>query len=141
MAAKAGARRGLPARASSPGGASSDSLPTRSVNANMAVDNAFNMTRPPRLSTADSVRISITRHCSCAPIAGRSALAPRSGARTTPLIFWLHPALGIRGASWFLGVAEWLFGALLLLGFWNKRLGILGALGSTVTFILTVTII
>ena len=58
-----------------------------------------------------------------------------------PLIFWMYPVFGIRGASWFLGSAEWLFGALLLLGFWDKRLGILGALGSTVTFILTVTII
>ncbi len=58
-----------------------------------------------------------------------------------PLIFWMYPAFGIRGASWFLGVSEWLFGTLLFLGFWDKRLGILGALGSTVTFILTVTII
>jgi uncharacterized membrane protein YkgB len=39
------------------------------------------------------------------------------------------------------GVSEWLFGALLLLGFWNKRLKILGAAGSCVTFIMTVTII
>jgi uncharacterized membrane protein YkgB len=58
-----------------------------------------------------------------------------------PLIFWLYPAFGIRGASWFLGCSEWLFGALLFLGFWNKRLGILGAIGSTGTFIMTVTII
>jgi uncharacterized membrane protein YkgB len=58
-----------------------------------------------------------------------------------PLIFWMYPVFGIRGASWFLGVSEWSFGALLFLGFWDKRLGILGALGSTVTFILTVTII
>ena len=58
-----------------------------------------------------------------------------------PLIFWMYPVFGIRGASWFLGVSEWLFGALLILGFWDKRLGILGALGSTVTFLLTVTII
>lgn len=58
-----------------------------------------------------------------------------------PLIFWLYPAFGIRGASWFLGVAEWLFGLLLFLGFWDKRLGVLGALGSTITFIGTVTII
>src|SRR3977135_4175120 len=54
-----------------------------------------------------------------------------------PLIFWLYPVFGIRGASWFLGVSEWLFGALLFLGFWDKRLGILGALGSTATFIMT----
>lgn len=33
------------------------------------------------------------------------------------------------------------FGTLLFLGFWNKRLGILGALGSCATFIGTVTII
>src|ERR1700754_820237 len=58
-----------------------------------------------------------------------------------PLIFWMYPVFGIRGASWFLGVSEWLFGSLLFLGFWNKKLGILGALGSTGTFIMTVTII
>jgi uncharacterized membrane protein YkgB len=58
-----------------------------------------------------------------------------------PLIFWLYPMFGIRGASWFLGVSEWLFGALLFLGFWNKKLGILGALGSCATFVGTVTII
>jgi uncharacterized membrane protein YkgB len=58
-----------------------------------------------------------------------------------PLIFWMYPVFGIRGASWFLGVSEWLIGALLFLGFWNNRLGILGAIGSTITFITTVTII
>jgi len=58
-----------------------------------------------------------------------------------PLISWMYPVFGIRGASWFLGVSEWLIGALLFLGFWNKKLGILGALGSCVTFIMTVTII
>ncbi|SDR58899.1 Uncharacterized membrane protein YkgB [Rhizobiales bacterium GAS113] len=58
-----------------------------------------------------------------------------------PLIFWMYPVFGIRGASWFLGVSEWLFGALLFLGFWNKRLGILGSIGSTCTFVMTVTII
>jgi len=58
-----------------------------------------------------------------------------------PLIFWMYPILGLKGATWFLGVAEWLFGALLFLGFWNKRLGILGALGSCFSFVATVTII
>ena len=58
-----------------------------------------------------------------------------------PLIFWLYPAFGIRGASWFLGCSEWLFGTLLLIGFWNKRIGILGAIGSCATFVGTVTII
>jgi len=45
-----------------------------------------------------------------------------------PLISWMYPAFGVRGASWFLGV-------------WNKRLGILGAAGSCVTFLSTVSII
>jgi uncharacterized membrane protein YkgB len=58
-----------------------------------------------------------------------------------PLIAWFYPAFGIRGASWFLGIAEWLFGALLFAGFWNKKLGVLGALGSIATFVGTVTII
>jgi uncharacterized membrane protein YkgB len=58
-----------------------------------------------------------------------------------PLISWMYPVFGIQGASWFLGLSEWLFGGLLFLGFWNKRLGILGALGSCVTFIMTFTII
>jgi len=58
-----------------------------------------------------------------------------------PLIWWLYPAFGHQGASWFLGVAEWTVGALIFAGFWGKRLGILGALGSTGTFIATVTII
>jgi uncharacterized membrane protein YkgB len=58
-----------------------------------------------------------------------------------PLIFWLYPVFGVRGASWFLGSCEWTFGTLLFLGFWNKRLGILGALGACATFVGTVTII
>src|SRR5215831_16046025 len=58
-----------------------------------------------------------------------------------PLIFWMYHVLGIQGSSYFLGVSEWLFGALLLAGFWNKKLGVLGGLGSVVTFITTVTII
>ena len=58
-----------------------------------------------------------------------------------PLIFWLYPVFGVRGASLFLGSSEWAFGTLLFLGFWSKPLGILGALGSTATFIGTVTII
>ena len=58
-----------------------------------------------------------------------------------PLISWLYPVFGVRGASWFLGVSEWLICLLLFLGFWNKRLGVLGAAGSCLTFIGTVTII
>ena len=58
-----------------------------------------------------------------------------------PLIWWLYPVFGHQGASWFLGVFEWIFGALLLAGFWDKRLGVLGAAGSTATFVATVSII
>src|SRR6201991_4373746 len=58
-----------------------------------------------------------------------------------PLISWMYPVFGVRGASWLLGVSEWTFGALIFSGFWNKTLGSLGALGSTVTFLCTVTII
>jgi uncharacterized membrane protein YkgB len=53
----------------------------------------------------------------------------------------LYPAFGLQGASYFLGVSEWLFGGLLFAGFWNKKLGILGALGSCASFVGTVTII
>jgi len=60
---------------------------------------------------------------------------------SSPLMSWMYPVLGIQGASWFLGVSEWLFGGFLFLGFWDKRLGMLGALGCCVTFIMTVTII
>ena len=58
-----------------------------------------------------------------------------------PLISWMYPVFGIRGASWFLGVSEWLFGALIFIGFWNKTLGAFGAAGSCATFVTTMTII
>ena len=48
---------------------------------------------------------------------------------------------GMKGSTYLLGASEWLFGALLLAGFWNKKLGVLGALGSVLTFLCTVTII
>ena len=58
-----------------------------------------------------------------------------------PLIFWLYPLFGIRGATYFLGFSEWLFGALLFAGFWNKKAGILGALGLCFSMLGTSTII
>ena len=58
-----------------------------------------------------------------------------------PLISWMYPVFGVRGACLFLGVAEWAFGLLLFLGFWNKEFGILGAIGSCFSFIATITII
>src|SRR5713101_8175942 len=58
-----------------------------------------------------------------------------------PLIAWMYPVLGIRGACWFLGVSEWTFGALIFIGFWNKTAGVLGALGGIASFVSTTTII
>lgn len=41
---------------------------------------------------------------------------------------------GLSSSGYVLGASEWLFGALLLARFWNKKLGVPGALGSVVTF-------
>jgi uncharacterized membrane protein YkgB len=59
----------------------------------------------------------------------------------SPFIFWLYPAFGLRGGARFLGASEWTIFALLYAGFWHKWLGVLGSLGSTITFATTVTII
>ena len=53
----------------------------------------------------------------------------------------MYPVFGLRGASYFLGVSEWLTAALLIWGFWNPKAGILGAILSIATFVTTVTII
>ena len=58
-----------------------------------------------------------------------------------PLIFWLYPVFGVRGATFFLGSSEWLIGFVMFLGFWNKKAAVLGALGSCATYVTTVTII
>lgn len=58
-----------------------------------------------------------------------------------PLIFWLYPAFGVRGATFFLGSAETLIGLVMLLGFWNRKAALLGALASCATYLTTVTII
>src|SRR6478672_11899651 len=58
-----------------------------------------------------------------------------------PLTFWMYPVFGLRGASYFLGVSEWLTAALLVWGFWNPRAGAVGAALSAGTFVTTVSII
>src|SRR6201998_4041392 len=58
-----------------------------------------------------------------------------------PLTFWMYPVFGLHGASYFLGVSEWLTAALLIWGFWNPRAGILGAILSVGTLVTTVSII
>ena len=61
--------------------------------------------------------------------------------RNGPLTFWMYPVFGLHGASYFLGVSEWLTAALLVWGSRNPRAGILGAILSVATFVTTVTII
>jgi uncharacterized membrane protein YkgB len=58
-----------------------------------------------------------------------------------PLLPWMYPVFGVRGACWFLGVSEWTFGAHLFVGFWNETAGVLGALGGIASFVGTTTII
>jgi uncharacterized membrane protein YkgB len=58
-----------------------------------------------------------------------------------PLTFWMYPVFGLHGASYFLGVSEWLTAALLIWGFWSSRAGIVGAILSVGTFVTTVAII
>jgi uncharacterized membrane protein YkgB len=58
-----------------------------------------------------------------------------------PFLSWMYPVFGVTGATYFLGAAEWIFGALLFVGFWNKTAGIIGAIGSCGSFISTVTIL
>jgi uncharacterized membrane protein YkgB len=58
-----------------------------------------------------------------------------------PLTFWMYPVFGLHGASYFLGVSEWLTMALLIWGFWNPKAGALGAILSVGTFVTTVSII
>jgi uncharacterized membrane protein YkgB len=59
----------------------------------------------------------------------------------SPVLSWLYPAFGLRGGARFLGASEWTILALLYAGFWDKRFGLLGAAGSTITFFTTLTII
>src|ERR1700738_4088339 len=52
-----------------------------------------------------------------------------------PLTFWMYPVFGLHGASYFLGVSEWLAAALLTWGFWRPRAGILGAILCVAPFV------
>src|SRR5215510_6795786 len=58
-----------------------------------------------------------------------------------PLTFWMYPVFGLHGATYFLGVSEWLTAALLIWGFWNPKAGIIAAVLLVATFVTTVTII
>jgi uncharacterized membrane protein YkgB len=58
-----------------------------------------------------------------------------------PLTSWMYSVFGLRGATYFLGVSEWLTAALLIWGYWNPKAGVLGAILSVGTFVTTVAII
>jgi uncharacterized membrane protein YkgB len=53
----------------------------------------------------------------------------------------MFPVFGLHGASYFLGVSEWLTAALLIWRFWNPRAGVLGAILSVAAFVTAVSII
>jgi uncharacterized membrane protein YkgB len=52
-----------------------------------------------------------------------------------PLIFWMYPVFGVRGATYFLGASEWLFGALLFDG-WAASAGGFPAMTEHVAFLM-----
>src|SRR5690242_1934658 len=58
-----------------------------------------------------------------------------------PLTSWMYPVFGLHGASYFLGVSEWLIAALLIWGYRSPKAGVVGAALSVGTFVTTVTII
>lgn len=59
----------------------------------------------------------------------------------SPLLSWMHTLFGIQGASYALGVAEWTIGLGLIIGAWSPRISLIAALGSTATYLTTVTLI
>lgn len=59
----------------------------------------------------------------------------------SPLLSWMHTLFGERGASYALGIAEWGIALLLIAGIKWNFLAKLGAIGSTLTFATTVTLI
>src|SRR6202035_1898151 len=88
----------------------------------------FRSTMPsPRTETFDGLDVAMN-------------LTPPTLPMASPVVFWLLPVFGLRGAGYFLATTETIFGVLIFLGYWSPRLGILGALGSIVTYIGTTTI-
>ncbi|MCS2151239.1 YkgB family protein [Scandinavium goeteborgense] len=59
----------------------------------------------------------------------------------SPLLSWMYPVIGVRGASFVLGTAEWLCCLLLSLGVFFRLPGLLGSMGSTITFLTTVSLL
>ena len=47
----------------------------------------------------------------------------------SPVVFWLLPAFGVRGAGYFLATTEMIFGSLIFLGYWSRGLASWARLG------------
>ena len=57
----------------------------------------------------------------------------------SPLLGWLYPLLGVRGASSLIGVIELSAAALIALRRWRPRLSAIGSLLAAVTFVVTLS--
>ena len=57
----------------------------------------------------------------------------------SPLLHWLYPALGVRGASALIGVVELAAGLLMCTRRWRPRLSALGSLLAAGTFLITLS--
>jgi len=56
-----------------------------------------------------------------------------------PLFAWMYPLIGGQGASNVIGVIELAAGALIALGAWSHRAGLVGALMGVCTFLITLS--
>ena len=59
----------------------------------------------------------------------------------SPVLSWMPRLLGLQGASYALGAAEWAIGAGLIVGIWLPWVSVVAALGAIATFVITVTLI
>ena len=56
-----------------------------------------------------------------------------------PLFFWLPPLVGLRGTSNVIGVLELATGAIIALGAWSARAGLVGGAMGAFTFVVTLS--
>lgn len=61
--------------------------------------------------------------------------------QNSPILSWMHSVLGVSGASYALGTAEWTIGLGLAIGAWMPRVSVLAAAGSVITFLTTSSLI
>lgn len=57
----------------------------------------------------------------------------------SPMLSWMHPTLGVQGASIAIGVVELAIGVLLLARWFAPRLAVLGAAMSIITYLITLS--